>query len=362
MQRNQHTISNGKLDIVVKCSQYPMDELLSFASRENPKRGYLFVSKVLGKHWAVKPSRMRKTYDSLSTLIGSDVSTFVVGMSETATGLGAGVADSLARSQTNDVYYQHTTRHQLNDTVWLKVEESHSHATSHLLYQPEKSLLDKVKQCQRLLLVDDEISTGKTLKRLGDALLDKGCCIEEVVIVSLVNWLDVEHKEQFTEWPVNVRFVSLLEGSFAFEEKPNLDLSLPRNTDKDFSLMNSRRDLGRLPIKMPYAGEIPSLNVEGPITIIGDGEHLYFPFLVAEKAESDGRDVVFQSTSRSPIMLGDAIKSKLSFRVDHREVEHYIYNLESEGRTSLHFIEDERLRQQHQLARHYPVSQYCESE
>ncbi|WP_052771921.1 phosphoribosyltransferase domain-containing protein [Vibrio mexicanus] len=193
-------IKNGTLDISVHSQKLALNELLDFASRENPKRGFLFVSKVLGKHIPVKPNMMRKTYDLLASDLFEDVSTFMVGMAETATGLGAGVADSLARKQKRDVYYQHTTRHECNKPIWFTLDESHSHAVDHILYEPDSRLFGQILSCERLVLVDDEISTGRTLGLLGTKLLNRLPNVKEVVIVSLVNWLGEKDHSQYADW------------------------------------------------------------------------------------------------------------------------------------------------------------------
>ena len=88
-------LSRGTISVIVK-NHHPnwdLDSLLGFAERINPKRAFLFVSKVLGKHIPVQPSVMRKTYQDLSQLITEDLPQplTVVGMAETAVCLGAGV-------------------------------------------------------------------------------------------------------------------------------------------------------------------------------------------------------------------------------------------------------------------------------
>ena len=55
-------LQTGKLQISVYSTRYPLDTLLTFGSRQNPKRRYLFISKVLGKYFPCKPSEMRQTY------------------------------------------------------------------------------------------------------------------------------------------------------------------------------------------------------------------------------------------------------------------------------------------------------------
>jgi len=344
------TLAAGRLDISVTKAERPLDDLLAFASRVNEKRGFLFVSKILGKHWPVKPSQMRASYSELADFIGAGSSTYVVGLAETATGLGAGVADSLSRIQTSPVFYQHTTRCQMDRPLWLSLDEAHSHAVDHLFYQPQDELLEAIEKVGRLVLVDDEISTGRTLKLLAERLLPKLAAVKEVVIVALVSWLDEETRLSFDQFPVPVRFVTLLDGSFEFHPDSEYQATLPAEVDRELSTSVVRDDLGRLGLKMPYRGALPQCQQEDkPLTVVGDGEHLYLPFLLAEAEEQRGRDVVFQSTTRSPIALGTAIESKLSFPVDARAVRHYLYNVCSAERQLLFLLENEAAYATHGL-------------
>ncbi len=56
---NEITLKTGVLK--VKQNQR-LDSLVGYSSRINKKRGFFFVSKVLGKHTPCKPSLMRTTY------------------------------------------------------------------------------------------------------------------------------------------------------------------------------------------------------------------------------------------------------------------------------------------------------------
>ena len=79
----------------------------------------------------------------------------VLGFAETATGLGHLVADQM-RAQ----HYLHSTRRAVPGVpVAGTFDEGHSHATRHLLLPTPTALLD---QCDTLVLVDDELSTGQT--------------------------------------------------------------------------------------------------------------------------------------------------------------------------------------------------------
>ncbi|MFI6016687.1 phosphoribosyltransferase [Streptomyces sp. NPDC051287] len=136
--------------------------LLGLALRRNPKRAHLLVSNVLGKHVPQSPAVVyghgfalgRRVRDLLGeTEAGRSV---VVGYAETATGLGHSVADGIGLAP-----YLHSTRRPVPGmTPAGGFEESHSHATSHLLLPEDPALLSGDGP---LVLVDDEFSTGNTV-------------------------------------------------------------------------------------------------------------------------------------------------------------------------------------------------------
>lgn len=347
------TIDSGTLTLQVdemNAGYTDINEILGFASRMNAKRGFLFVSTILGKHIPVAPSVMRQSYDRMAEMVGqSESKTLVVGMSETATGMGGGIADSLARINLDrEVYFQHTTRHELNKEQWFQLDEDHSHAVSHIVYEPLDALKDSIVDCTRLVLADDEISTGKTLLRLAKGYMKKLNHVEVIDIVALVSWLD----DDKTEWFMSeitafckennmvvptVNFEHLMRGSFTFDKNPDYNADLPAGTDKGLANEISYKTWGRCGVKMPVditeADWLPHFKSgEKKIAIIGTGEHLFKPFLIAEAIEKTGKSVLFQSTTRSPVFQdGEVITSidELPLqRKDQDPVQHYIYNLD----------------------------------
>ncbi len=310
-----------------------LDELMAFASRENQKRGFLFVSKVLGKHIPVEPKNMRAIYDELADKceLHSGERAFVIGMAETATGLGAGVADSLARQNAKaDVYYQHTTRHHLDTDIWFTLDEAHSHAVDHIMYLPPADLVSEIKQTQRLILVDDEVTTGRTLLLLAKRFIEKVPSIKKIEIITLASWLSEDALAAFDELGCEVCFIQLLKGDVSFDANPEFKASLPKNVDADLNYQDSRQDLGRRAMKMPYHltdADLLSIqqDIDDGITVVGLGEHLYYPFLLAEKLAEQG-PTLFQSTTRSPILKGDAIERKVCFDPGNGK-DNFIYNL-----------------------------------
>ena len=83
----------GRLSVRVTSADSSPEALFGFAERRNPKRAFLFVSIVLGRHIPVAPSVMQASFESLATKIPSDLPgpVLFIGMAETAVGLGAGV-------------------------------------------------------------------------------------------------------------------------------------------------------------------------------------------------------------------------------------------------------------------------------
>ena len=197
----------GTLEITVHQARHSLDELLAFGSRQNPKRKYLFISKVLGKYIPCRPALMRRSYRLLAEAIRDlpplSKNVWVMGIAETATALGAGVAEEIHRQNVATVFYNHTTRYDLDREIAFSICEAHSHAPSHIVYKPnDQAFCD---QAGTVILVDDEVSTGRTLNQLTHRLAEKHPKIRQVVWVNLVNWLTDEQREVFREASKDVR-------------------------------------------------------------------------------------------------------------------------------------------------------------
>ena len=84
-------LSTGTLDLFVD-GDTDVDAFCDVAARANPRRGFLIVSRVLGRHLPARPADMRATMDGLAGRVGSDLPGPIVflGMAETATALGQG--------------------------------------------------------------------------------------------------------------------------------------------------------------------------------------------------------------------------------------------------------------------------------
>ncbi len=169
--------------------------LLGLALRDNPRRAQLLVSRVLGKHVPTDPRLVHAAGLLLGGLVADALAdqphrrlpvdllhaavrgergaaaalhvhalqqpaeragdALVIGFAETATALGHSVAEALC-----GVDYLHSTRRQVPGvTAAGGFTEEHSHHTDHLLLPSDPGLLAGPRP---LVLVDDELSTGRT--------------------------------------------------------------------------------------------------------------------------------------------------------------------------------------------------------
>jgi pyrimidine operon attenuation protein/uracil phosphoribosyltransferase len=171
------SLSRGELTLRYQTTaDYQLDDLLGFAERINPKRAFLFVSKVLGRHIPVSPDKMRQAFTQLATLIPDDLPEpiVVIGMAETAVGLSAGVHQVL-QARYPQAILLNSTRHAQAGELFTTFSEDHSHASVHLIYQSDDSTLQaNVENAKTLIMVDDEASTGNTCQNVVNALLQAG--------------------------------------------------------------------------------------------------------------------------------------------------------------------------------------------
>ena len=323
------SIAAGRIDIATDREELPLTELLTFASRENAKRAFLFVSKILGKHVPCRPRVMRESYQRLAAkLKGLDGPVVTIGMAETAVGLGHGVHHAFHRQfRRIDLAYIHTTRHHLEHPRALVFDESHSHAPNHVVYRPHENYRSTFDNARSLVLVDDEISTGRTMSELAQGYLRYNPSIEQIAFVSIVNWLsDVDRAAMIRETGRRTFFASLVDGRFRFRQAENYSPPAARSQAARRTRLATDR-FGRAGIG-PALPAIPRLAPrQRRLLVVGTGEFVYPPFLIAEDLEHRGHDVLYQSTTRSPIALGDGIADKLAFNDNYDEdVPNYLYN------------------------------------
>jgi adenine/guanine phosphoribosyltransferase-like PRPP-binding protein len=326
-------LKRGRLVVEVNASTFDPQALFSFAERRNPKRAFLFVSRVLGRHIPARPSLMADSFNALAAHIPSDLPgpVLVIGMAETAVGLGGGVHRALSQTRDDSVYLV-STRHPTGSELFARFEEEHSHASSHLLHLPQDPKTRELMLTARsLVLVDDEASTGNTFINLSKALAEAGLSnIERLVTVTLTDWSQDAVRKELGQ---HVTSVSLLDGRYTFDEDPTADLpEMPEVgsvAQGDWPL-DANRDWGRMGVREHLDTLAPDLEVTPGerILVVGTSEFVWRPFLLAERLEKAGADVHFSSTSRSPIALGHAIDHALSFSDNYGlGIPNFLYNV-----------------------------------
>ncbi|MFK0692802.1 phosphoribosyltransferase domain-containing protein [Mesorhizobium sp. IMUNJ 23033] len=327
-------LARGTISVEIDRSLMPPDAIFGFAERINPKRSFMFVSKVLGRHIPVRPSLMRTTYKFLADQISPDLEgpILFIGMAEAAVGLGAGVHQQYSeQNDRDDTVYICTTRHALGLPLICEFQEEHSHATGHLLHWPLVSgLVSKVKNARTLVLIDDEASTGKTFGNLFAALpASIRSNVRNAVLVTLTDWSDGAIEQTIA---TNVKRASLLSGRYRWHanglninapEVPTVDTKRRKviSPDKDIDWARLGVSRHRLQLEGQAAAS-------GATLVLGTGEHIWQPFLLAEKLEMEGADVHYSSVTRSPISVGHAIVKKFAFEDNYGGHSlNYLYNV-----------------------------------
>ena len=263
--RSVHYNIDNSLDILLNIKEnncnIPVSKLFTMSARENKKRDFLFVSKVIGKHMPMIPDTLNiiggilarlwineregsvdyPTTELVNALISLDIShnmsdlhlkseqkpienhnslasvsssrdilnapiklknkTLFIGFAETATGLAQAVFQNFSNAS-----YIHTTREKITSIEpALFFNEEHSHAVEHLIFPYEKGFFNKFED---IVLIDDELTTGKSALNLIKCLPGK-----TFGIISILDWRDANSYKMFEEEKdIDVRVCSLLKG------------------------------------------------------------------------------------------------------------------------------------------------------
>ncbi|MCH5677077.1 phosphoribosyltransferase [Streptomyces gilvus] len=364
-----------------------LKDLLGLALRRNPKRAHLLVSNVLGKHVPQSPSVVYGHGFALGrrvrALLGAEeaAESVVLGYAETATGLGHSVADGLGLAP-----YLHSTRRPVPGVAPAGgFEESHSHATSHLLLPENPALLAGTGP---LVLVDDEFSTGNTVLNTVRALHDR-YPRHRYVVVALVDMRspeDAGRLEDFArEIGARVDLVTAASGTVRLPEgvlekgqelvaryedasgargcaesaataawaRPapthphpaphRVDLLWPRNLPDGgrhgFTPTQRTRLEHALPAMAARLAEALPPDAHR-VHILGFEELMYAPLRLARELEQiSDAEVTYSTTTRSPVLAVDdpgyAIRSRLVFPAHDDPADgpgdRYVYNVAGAG-------------------------------
>jgi hypothetical protein len=329
-----------RTDPAAGLAAYGFDDLLGFGARANAKRGFLFVSKVLGKHWPSRPGTMRALHDALAARVPSALPGPVVfiAMAETAIGLGQGVHEAWLRALPGrDALFLHTTRYRIEGAPLVEFAEPHSHAPRQFLHLPADPALHALfLRARSLVLVDDEASTGTTFCNLARACRTLNPALAHVHVATLANFMGARAADALAAGiGLPVTHGGALHGSYTFAAGASFPEAAPAQAVGAAGGVAVTGAFGRAGLSRPLA--VPAAVAESlaapigageRVLVLGTGEFMHPPFLLARALEERGIDVAVQSTTRSPILEWGAIGSRLAFADNYGEgIANYLYNV-----------------------------------
>ena len=356
-----------------------VSELIEVGLRRNPRRAQLLVSTVLGKHLAADPRVIAGTGRLLGALVarqlsgvdepvpaswiaaaratvsGDDPAALTVfldsvpppvmgqvltfGFAETATSLGHLVADQLGSG------YLHSTRRR-DGRVPIAAEfaEPHSHATGHLL-RPDPA--DLLTGAGPIVLVDDELSTGRTALNVIEALHAVAPRARYVLagLVDVRSELDDGNRVAVAQrLGCRIDVVALARGEIGLPDGivDRVARALP---EADGVVDAPLRRVSTSRVDLPWPADLPTGGRHGfraehrppfdtavreaahvlagavaparRVLVLGTEELMYLPLRLALELSKDPvRRTVFQSTTRSPVHAIDRPGYPVRRRID----------------------------------------------
>ena len=335
----RQSLPTGELTLTIQESRMALEDVMGFAARANAKRGFLFLSKVLGKHWPVRPSAMTAVHAALAAQVPNLPGPVVfIAMAETAIGLGQGVFEAWLRADpAREGLFLHTSRYRVGDAPIIEFEEAHSHAPRQFLHMPPdahtRALLLSAKA---LVLVDDEASTGNTFLNLSNACRKLNPGIAHVHLATITNFMgDAATAALTARFGLPVTIGAPISGHYHFEPGQLADGGAPAQrfdpaADRGASAVFGRYGLhGPLAAPAQLAARLAAQIGPGErVLVLGTGEFMHPSYLLGAALEALGKDVVVQSTTRSPILTWGAVGAALTFPDNYGEgVANFLYNV-----------------------------------
>lgn len=304
IQPSLHIVNDMEVTLTIteNVLNIPLEKMFKMAARINKKRGFLFVSELLGKHIPVHPYKplltsgllaieyyekktgntthakqelvdgllsedSRKLEKAYSLLQEQKLSVqeepTIIAFAETATALGHAVFDCL-----EPAYFIATTREQISEEdPSLIFEEEHSHAVDQCCYLS----INRLEKDNPIILVDDEITTGNTALNIIREIHSK-YPRKEYTILSILDWRSKEHIEQFKqvekELNITISTISLLSGTVDFSGKL-----------LEEAIENEQIDLQNKEMRVEYTS-LSHLFTTLPLTsCTNEYEHTIFPYV-----------------------------------------------------------------------------------
>jgi hypothetical protein len=311
--------------------EVPLRDLCDVALRHNSRRRFLFVSKVLGRHWPVRPVALRQVARRLAEKLALKLKNgpvIFIGMAETATTLGQAVFREWLALGGSGLYIE-STRRRTGGAVAFEFAEVHSHATAHAVHLPgaDEDPHGWFQSAGQAVIVDDEATTALTAEALAEQFRSwrGGDGSIAVTLAVLLSW----HGQSETKPHGLAGIESLAEGAFEFHTQAELSTPFAAQHTLDMRV-TARAGVRHGTIckeTLPRHWQITSRHGER-VLVIGQGEYGFQPLLLAEWLEQQGASTWVQSTTRSPILIGGAIQHVRRFPALSGEgYEEHLYNV-----------------------------------
>jgi hypothetical protein len=365
-------LSTGTMRVWSHSSQTELDNLCALGARENPRRGFLFVSKLNGRYEAVRPSTLHRACGQLALAVPFTLPGPVLFVSIAEAGLAIGGAVYqrwLRETQRLDAVFMQSTRHEVEAEIAWMFTEKHSHARQHRVYVPENSASSAVfRAAKTLVLIDDEITTGNTMVNATLAARGVANGICQVEQVTLTDWSGGESahlNESRTGLSTQTR--SLWTGAYKFHPGLNLrGLRDPTHLETDQRLLlrgnaecaNFGRAWGQDQLPKVLKEQI---GLGNRVLVIGTGEFQHQPLAWARTLEKEGVDVRFQTTTRAPVKVECGIRQRFEFSDTYGgSSSSYLYNVEPSQYDQIFLcIEDQRQKVDSKLLEHLNPEIIC---
>ncbi len=294
---------------------YNQEDLLKLAKRyQNAKRSYLLVNPLQAKHLAVSPEKALDMMETLGRQLYQKYpeARLIIGFAETATAVAAAAAMQFPEN----VCFLHTTREMLSGEC-LNFKEEHSHAVEQRLY-----LSGNLPETKEIILIDDEISTGKTIRNMVLQIRQEIPAYQNVkfIAASVINRVSPENLKLLEQEYIlcdclckleNLDHTSQVEKfqvsapeELPFSEKMAYQCIIARNKLPESRKLHTVQEYQKTFQAFAECAEKeiqPVLAGKKKILVLGTEECMYPALLLGKLLEQRGLLVRCHATTRSPI-------------------------------------------------------------
>lgn len=330
---------------------YSVDSLVRLAKRDNNTiRPYLYVNPKQGKHIPTDPEDALGMCYELAKIVNNTYPNdrlYVIGFAETATGIAAAISHYL----NNVIYYQNTTREYKDGEKYLFFTESHSHATDQMLRA--SNLRDCLASVDRVLFVDDEVTTGNTICKLINRIRKEFDVPNlKYSIASILNSVPRERLKLMEKDSIDCLFLSELPFEYKQESIINIEYDKQRNIIIDSNKVSavdkieflnpinvrgvtrfSDYDKATIGFSNAIEQELKKEYYKDTL-VLGTEEFMYPSFVIGQRLIKNNisKTVKIHSTTRSPIIASGQFGYPLTTRYQIKSLydelrSTYIYNL-----------------------------------